>query len=55
LSKRQASIIFNLIEVLRFHRFDPSQYSLAVHDTQINRKVNKNKTAKTTLLLDFAG
>jgi hypothetical protein len=27
---------------------------LAVHGTQINRKVDKNKTVKTTLPLDFA-
>jgi hypothetical protein len=54
LSKRQGSISFNLKEVLCFYRFDPSQYSLAVHGTQINRKVDKNKTVKTTLPLDFA-
>jgi hypothetical protein len=43
------------LEVLCFHRFDPSQYSLTVHGTQINRKIDKIKTIKTTLPLDFAG
>jgi hypothetical protein len=43
------------LEVLCFHRFDPSQYSLTVHGTQINRKIDKIKTVKTTLPLDFAG
>jgi hypothetical protein len=50
LSKRQGSINFNLVEVLCFHRFDPSQYSwLAVHAWHSNKsKIDKNKTVKTT-------
>jgi hypothetical protein len=42
---------FNLRGFVHIHRFDHSQYSLplAVHGTQINRKIHKIKIVKTTL------
>jgi hypothetical protein len=51
---RLSDPLASTLDFLWFHRFDPSQYSLAVHAWQINRKIEKIKTVRTTLPLDFA-
>ena len=54
LMHRLSDPLASTLDFLWFHRFDPSQYSLAVHAWQINRKIEKIKTVRTTLPLDFA-